>query len=86
MSVATVASIVMMAAALPALAQGPGGCPPGLAKKGSCVPPGQARTMAIYAPPPIIYQPPVAYVQPYRDYYPPPQGGSLNIGVTVPLQ
>lgn len=76
---AVMASIAAVAAAVPALAQGPGGCPPGLAMKG-CVPPGQAKKM--YAPPPIIYQPPVAYVVPYRDY---PSQGSLNLGVTVPF-
>jgi hypothetical protein len=50
-----------------------------------CVPPGQAKKAAIYAPAPVmVYQPPVVYVPAYRDYPPPPP--SLNIGVTVPLQ
>jgi hypothetical protein len=38
----------------------------------------------------VVYQPPVAYVPTYPDYYRPsrdyrPSGGSLNLGVTVPL-
>ena len=88
-------SVVSMAAALPALAQGNGGCPPGLAMKG-CVPPGQAKKMGNYVVAPTVvyqqpvYQPPVAYVPVYPAYpaYPdyPPSHGSLNLGVTVPLQ
>jgi hypothetical protein len=84
MTFALAACIACIAAAVPALAQGPGGCPPGLAAKG-CLPPGQAKKMGTYAPaPPVVYQPPIAYVPPYRDYPPPP--ASLNIGVNVPLQ
>jgi hypothetical protein len=85
MTLAVAACIASIAAAVPALAQGPGGCPPGLAMKG-CVPPGQAKKMGIYAPAPpvVVYQPPVAYVPTYRDY--PPAPSSLNLGVTVPLQ
>ena len=63
---AVLGSIVTMGLAVPALAQGFAGCPPGLAMKGNgCLPPGQA-----YAPPPrpvyvvgqplpptVVYQP-----------------------------
>jgi hypothetical protein len=88
------ASIVTMGIAVPALAQGYAGCPPGLAMKGNgCLPPGQAKKMTRgYASPPVeVYQPPIAYVPAYPDYYRPgpdyyrPSGGSLNLGVTVPL-
>ncbi len=81
------ASIVTMGLAVPALAQGYAGCPPGLAMKGNgCLPPGQAKKMTRgYASPPVeVYQPPIAYVPAYPDYYR-PSGGSLNLGVTVPL-
>jgi hypothetical protein len=82
--------------ALPALAQGfGGGCPPGLAKKGNgCLPPGQAKKMwaigrpgVVYAPPPVVVYPPVAYVPAYPDYYFyfGPSGGSLSLGLTLPL-
>jgi hypothetical protein len=100
---AVLASIVTMALAMPVLAQGFAGCPPGLAVRGDgCLPPGQAKKMRRghhehYEPPPVSgYSPPMAYVPPYpRDYYGQsggysdysrPSGGSLNIGVTVPLQ
>ncbi len=89
------ASIVTTGLAVPALAQGYAGCPPGLAMKGNgCLPPGQAKKMTrgYYASPPVeVYQPPIAYVPAYPDYYRPapdyyrPSGGSLNLGVTLPL-
>ena len=81
---AVLASTIMVALAVPAFAQGPGDCPPGLAKKG-CVPPGQARKMAPnYAPPPVVvYQPPVTYAPAYPDYR--PSGASVNLGVSVAL-
>ena len=88
---ALLASIVTVALALPALAQGFAGCPPGLAMKGNgCLPPGQAKKMWVYGRPPVAYQPPVAYVPAYPGYrqypdYRPSGGGSLNIGVTAPL-
>lgn len=84
---AVLASIVTMGLAVPALAQGFAGCPPGLAMKGNgCLPPGQAKKMmpGYVSPPIMVYQPPVAYVPVYPDYYR-PSGGSLNLGVTVPL-
>jgi hypothetical protein len=78
------ASIASLGAALPAVAQGPGGCPPGLEAKG-CLPPGQAKKMRTYAPAPrTVYQPPVTYSQPYGDYG--PARPTLNLGITVPLQ
>ena len=83
---AALASILSIAVALPALAQGAGGCPPGLAKKGTCLPPGHANKMGGYASPPVAaYPPPVAYVPAYPDYYR-PSPGSVNLGVTLPLQ
>jgi len=84
-ALAALASIVTACFALPALAQGNGGCPPGLAAKG-CLPPGQAKKMApaSVSPPLTVYQPPVAYVPVYSDPYR-PSGASMNIGVTVPL-
>ncbi|MCW5737039.1 MAG: hypothetical protein KIS73_23135 [Enhydrobacter sp.] len=82
--IAVLASTLMVGVAMPAFAQGASDCPPGLAKKG-CVPPGQARKMApAYVPPPVVvYQPPVTYAPAYPDYR--PSGGSVNIGVSVPL-
>lgn len=77
------ASIVSLALALPAMAQGAAGCPPGLAAKG-CLPPGQAKKMYNYTSPPVIaYPPPVTYVPAYQDYYR-PSVPTLNL--TVPLQ
>jgi hypothetical protein len=89
-TIAVLASIVTMELAVPALAQGFAGCPPGLAMKGNgCLPPGQAKKMMRERA-----SPPVAYVPDYYrrspdyprspDYYP-RSGGSLNLGVTVPL-
>jgi hypothetical protein len=37
------AALAVSLAPVPVLADPPGGCPPGLAKKGSCVPPGHAK-------------------------------------------
>ena len=82
-SFAILASIMTIGLTMPVMAQG---CPPGLSKKGNgCLPPGQAKkTMPVYVSPPImVYQPPVAYGPLYSDYR--PSGGSLNLGVTVPL-
>jgi hypothetical protein len=84
---AILASIVTMGLALPALAQGLAGCPPGLAMKGNgCLPPGQAKKMmpGYVLPPVIVYPPPVAYVPAYPANYG-PSGGSVNLGVTLPL-
>ena len=81
------AAIATIGLAVPGLAQGFAGCPPGLAKKGNgCLPPGQAKkTMPGYVSPPVtVHPPPVAYVPAYPDYYR-PSGGSVNLGVTVPL-
>jgi hypothetical protein len=86
---AVLASVMTIGLAVPALAQGPAGCPPGLAMKGNgCLPPGQAKKMMLgsyVSPPVIVYQPPVTYVPAYPDYYR-PSGGSVNLGVTLPLQ
>jgi hypothetical protein len=51
------------------------------------VPPGHVRYVA---PPPVVYMPPPVVVYPapvmgYPDYSGPP-GGSINLGVTVPLR
>jgi hypothetical protein len=44
-------AVALAAAGSPALAKGPGGCPPGLAKKAvPCVPPGQAKKGVRYDP------------------------------------
>jgi hypothetical protein len=96
---AVLASVASLVAALPAVAQRAGDCPPGLEDKG-CLPPGQAKKMRPYAPAPRtvyqqpvyqqpvyqspVYQPPVSYGQPYRDYG--PAQPTLNLGLTVPLQ
>ena len=59
MTFALAACIACIAAAVPALAQGPGGCPPGLAAKG-CLPPGQAKKMWSVGqplPPQVVYYP-----------------------------
>ena len=97
---AVLASIVTMALALPALAQGFDGCPPGLKMKGDgCQPPGHAKKMKR-----DYYSRPVTYTRPYPDYsrqsggypyysgqsggypdYSRQSGGSVNIGVTLPL-
>lgn len=91
---ALLASLVTVGLTVPALAQGFAGCPPGLAMKGNgCLPPGQAKKMRRgYESPRLeVYQPPVAYVPAYPDYYRQSRdyygssGGSLNLGVTVPL-
>jgi hypothetical protein len=94
---ALLTSIVTMALALPATAQGFRGCPPGLAMKhNGCLPPGQAKKMRGYGRPSVVYQPPVAYAPAYPDYrqyrsYPssgysyPPSGGSLNVDLSMPL-
>jgi hypothetical protein len=84
-ALAVLASVVTAGLALPALAQGNGGCPPGLAARG-CLPPGQAKKMApaYVSPPMTVYQPPVAYVPVYPEPYR-PSGASMNIGITVPL-
>ena len=95
---AVLASIVTMALALPALAQGFDGCPPGLKMKGDgCLPPGHAKKMKRdYDSRP--------YARSYPDYsrqsggysyysgqsggypdYSRQSGGSVNIGVTLPL-
>jgi hypothetical protein len=82
-TLAALASIVGIALAVPATAQGFAGCPPGLAAKG-CVPPGQAKKMGGYAAPPVVvYPPPATYAPAYPDYYR-PSVPTLNL--TLPLQ
>jgi hypothetical protein len=88
---AVLASTVTMALALPALAQGFAGCPPGLAMKGDgCLPPGHAKKMKRG-----YDSRPISYARSYPDYsrqtggypdYSRQSGASLNIGVTLPLQ
>jgi hypothetical protein len=61
---ASVAAFSVAATAVPAGAQ-PSHCPPGLAKKGSCVPPGLRRQAPVVVQPaPVIVQPAPVIVQP----------------------
>lgn len=82
-ALAALLATVALAFAVLARAQGPAGCPPGLAAKG-CVPPGQAKKFGGYAPPPrVAYPPAVVYLPSYPDYYPPSRPG-VNLNITLP--
>lgn len=60
--------------AAPSMAGGPKHCPPGLAKKGSCVPPGQAKKQyQVGQPLPATVQ----YVPVQTTLYPAPPAGTL---------
>ena len=83
---AILTSIAMIGVAVPALAQGAAGCPPGLQNKG-CLPPGQAKKMMPgYASSPVLAYPPAGgYVSAYPAYYG-PSGGNLSLGLNLPLR